>query len=144
VGRGLAGDAVPGFDPPDARALAHSLLPGTALAFLLVEHGSAQPLFDAIAEAGGALLGEGFLTAETGILAEAEVAAAEDAARGIAAAQAAEPGRRCSPWLPKTRQPRQSLPPRRSALPPPLAQSRRWSRPAWWRRHPPLPSGQRR
>ena len=85
-----AGDAVPGFDPADARALAESLLPGTALAFLLIEHGWAQPLFDAIAEAGGALVGEGFLTAETGMLAEAEVAAAEEAVRGIAAAQAAE------------------------------------------------------
>jgi len=85
-----AGDAVPGFDPADARALAQSLLPGTALAFLLVEHGWAQPLFDAIAEAGGALLGEGFLTAETGMVVGAEVAAAEEAVRGIAAAQAAE------------------------------------------------------
>jgi DNA-binding NarL/FixJ family response regulator len=85
-----AGDAVPGFDPADARALAQSLLPGTALAFLLVEHGWAQPLFDAIAETGGVLLGEGFLTTETGMLAEAAVAAAEEAARGIAAAQAAE------------------------------------------------------
>ena len=33
-----------GFGPADAWALAASLLPGTALAFLLVEHGWAQPL----------------------------------------------------------------------------------------------------
>ena len=63
-----AGEGSPGFDPSDARALAESLPPGTALAFLLVEHGWAQPLFDAIAETGGALLGEGFLTSEAGLL----------------------------------------------------------------------------
>jgi DNA-binding CsgD family transcriptional regulator len=79
-----------GFDPTNAAALAKSLLPGTALAFLLVEHGWAQPLFDAIAETGGSLLGEGFLTSEAGLLVGAEVAAMEEAALGIAAAQAAE------------------------------------------------------
>ena len=63
---------------------------GTALAFLLIEHGWAQPLFDAIAETGGALLGEGFLTSEAGLLVGAEVAAMEAAATVIAAAQAAE------------------------------------------------------
>jgi DNA-binding CsgD family transcriptional regulator len=79
-----------GFDPTDARALAHSLLPGTALAFLLIEHGWAQPLFDAIAETGGELLGEGFLTAEAGLLVGAEVAAMDEAVEVIAAAHAAE------------------------------------------------------
>jgi len=93
-GAGLAGrsvgDGSSGFDPADAWALAESLLPGTSLAFLLIEHGWAQPLFDAIAETGGALLGEGFLTPETGLLVGAEVAAMEEAAQVIAAAQAAE------------------------------------------------------
>ena len=79
-----------GFDPTDAVALAHSLLPGTALAFLLIEHGWAQPLFDAIAETGGELVGEGFLTAEAGLIVGAEVAAMEEAVEVIAAAQAAE------------------------------------------------------
>jgi DNA-binding CsgD family transcriptional regulator len=74
----------------DAWALAESLLPGTALALLLVEHGWAQALFDAVSESGGALLGEGFLTAEAGLVVGAEVAALEDAAAVIAAAQAAE------------------------------------------------------
>ena len=74
----------------DAWALAESLLPGTALAFLLIEHSWAQPLFDAIAETGGALLGEGFLTSESGLLVGTEVAAMEEAAEVIAAAQAAE------------------------------------------------------
>jgi DNA-binding CsgD family transcriptional regulator len=74
----------------DAWALAESLLPGTALALLLVEHGWAQALFEAVSESGGALLGEGFLTAEAGLVVGAEVAALEDAAEVIAVAQAAE------------------------------------------------------
>jgi DNA-binding CsgD family transcriptional regulator len=84
------GGGASGFDPTNASTLAESLLPGTALAFLLVEHGWAQPLFDAIAETGGALLGEGFLTSEAGLLAGAEIAAMEEAAGVIANAQAAE------------------------------------------------------
>ena len=78
------------FDRADARALADSLEPGTALAFLLVEHYWAAPLFDAIAETGGTLIGEGFLTAETGLVVGAEVAAMEEAAEVIAQAQAEE------------------------------------------------------
>jgi DNA-binding NarL/FixJ family response regulator len=78
------------FDPADARALAGSLEPGTALAFLLVEHHWAAPLFDAIAETGGTLIGEGFLTAEIGLVVGAEVAAMEEAAEVIAQAQAEE------------------------------------------------------
>jgi len=85
-----ASDGSSGFDPTDAVALAHSLLPGTALAFLLIEHGWAQPLFDAIAETGGVLVGEGFLTAEAGLIVGAEVAAMDEAAEVIAAAHAAE------------------------------------------------------
>ena len=76
------------FDRADARALADSLEPGTALAFLLVEHYWAAPLFDAIAETGGTLIGEGFLTVETGLVVGAEVAALEEAAEVIARAQA--------------------------------------------------------
>ena len=80
------------FDPAGARALADSLQPGTALAFLLVEHHWAAPLFDAIAEAGGTLIGEGFLTSEAGLVVGAEVAAMEEAAAVIAQAQADEAG----------------------------------------------------
>ena len=80
----------PAFDPADAQALAESLRPGTALAFLLVEHHWAAPLFDAIAEAGGTLIGEGFLTSEAGLVVGAEVAALEEASQVIAQAQAAE------------------------------------------------------
>jgi DNA-binding NarL/FixJ family response regulator len=84
------GDDSAGFDLADAWALAGSLRPGTALAFLLIEHVWAQPLFDAIDETGGVLLGEGFLTSEAGSLVGEEVAAMEEAARVIAAAHAAE------------------------------------------------------
>ena len=94
AGEGLmepaADDGSAAFDPADAWALAESLLHGTALAFLLVEHAWAQPLFEAIAETGGTMLGEGFLTPEAGLLVGAEVAAMEDAAEVIAAAQAAQ------------------------------------------------------
>ena len=83
-------DGSAAFDRADARALADSLEPGTALAFLLVEHYWAAPLFDAIAETGGTLIGEGFLTAETGLVVGAEVAAIEEAAEVIARAQAEE------------------------------------------------------
>ena len=96
VGEGLCG-----FDPGDAWALAQSLRPGSALAFLLIEHAWAQPLFAAIADTGGALVGEGFLTSETGLLVGAAVAAMEQTAGVIAAAEAARsqrhtagPGRR--------------------------------------------------
>jgi len=78
------------FDRAGAWALADSLQPGTALAFLLVEHHWAAPLFDAIAESGGTLIGEGFLTAEAGLVVGAEVAAMEEASEVIAQAQAIE------------------------------------------------------
>jgi DNA-binding NarL/FixJ family response regulator len=83
-------DGTAAFDPADAWALADSLSPGTALAFLLVEHTWAAALFDAIAETGGTLIGEGFLTAEAELVLGAEVAAMEEASQVIAQAQAAE------------------------------------------------------
>jgi DNA-binding NarL/FixJ family response regulator len=78
------------FNRAGAWALADSLQPGTALAFLLVEHHWAAPLFDAIAETGGMMIGEGFLTAEAGLVVGAEVAAMEEASEVIAQAQAIE------------------------------------------------------
>jgi DNA-binding CsgD family transcriptional regulator len=78
------------FDPADALALADSLEPGTALALLLVEHNWAAPLFDAIAETGGMLIGEGFLTPEAVLVVGAEVAVMEEASEVIALAQAEE------------------------------------------------------
>jgi DNA-binding NarL/FixJ family response regulator len=78
------------FDRAGAWALADSLQPGAAVAFLLVEHHWAGPLFDAIAETGGTLIGEGFLTADAGLVVGAEVAAMEEASEVIAQAQAIE------------------------------------------------------
>jgi DNA-binding CsgD family transcriptional regulator len=78
------------FDTGDAWALAQSLQPGTALAFLLVEHRWAEPLFDAISQSGGTLTAEGFLTSEAQLVIGAEVAAMEESAQVIAQAQAAE------------------------------------------------------
>ena len=85
-----AGDDSAAFDLAAARVLAESLQPGTALAYLLIEHHWAAPLFDAIAETGGTLIGEGFLAAESGLAVGAEVAAMEEAAAVIAEAHAAE------------------------------------------------------
>ena len=85
-----AGDDSAAFDLAAARVLAESLQPGTALAYLLIEHHWAAPLFDAISETGGALIGEGFLDAAGGLGVRAEVAAMEEAAEVIAEAQAAE------------------------------------------------------
>ena len=94
AGGGPAGpvpaDGLAAFDPAGALALAGSLQPGTAVAFLLVEHYWAGPLFDAIAETGGTLIGEGFLTPETELVVGAEVAVMEEAAQVIAQAQAEE------------------------------------------------------
>ena len=78
------------FDRAGAWALADSLQPGTAVAFLLVEHHWAAPLFGDIAETGGTLIGEGFLTSEAGLVVGAEVAAMEEASAVIAQAQAIE------------------------------------------------------
>jgi DNA-binding NarL/FixJ family response regulator len=86
----LGRDGGVGFDPVDARALAESLAPGAAVAFLLVEHSWAQPLLDVIAASGGAVLGDGFLCSAAASVVGAQVAAIDDAAEAIAAAQFAE------------------------------------------------------
>jgi DNA-binding NarL/FixJ family response regulator/uncharacterized membrane protein len=88
----LAADGAAGLDAVDARTLAESLAPEAGLAFLLVEHRWARPLFDAIADTGGAFLGEGFITEEAQLLVGAEVAVMDNAARAIAVAHAVEAG----------------------------------------------------
>jgi DNA-binding NarL/FixJ family response regulator len=80
AGSGLAG----------VQALANSVDPGTAVAFLLVEHLWAGPLVDAVSAAGGALLSDDFLAGEASLAIAAEVAAVEEASVVIAGAQAAE------------------------------------------------------
>jgi DNA-binding NarL/FixJ family response regulator len=85
-----ADDGSAAFDLAAAWAAAESLQPGTALAYLLIEHHWAASLFDAISATGGTLIGEGFLAAESGLTVGAEVAAMEEAVAVIAEAQVAE------------------------------------------------------
>src|SRR6516164_7304997 len=70
--------------------LANSLEPGSAVAFLLVEHLWAGPLVDAVSAVGGALISDDFLTGDSSLAVGAEVAAVEEASAVIAEAQAAE------------------------------------------------------
>jgi DNA-binding NarL/FixJ family response regulator len=88
---GLLDDTVgSGVDGDGPGALAASLAPGSALAFFLIEHRWARPLFEAIADAGGTFLGEGFITDDADLLIGAEVAAMDEAAQAIADAEAVE------------------------------------------------------
>jgi len=70
--------------------VADSLEPGSAVAFLLVEHLWAGPLVDAVSAAGGALVSDDFLTGDISLAVGAEIAAVEEASAVIAEAQAAE------------------------------------------------------
>jgi DNA-binding NarL/FixJ family response regulator len=72
------------------QTLADSLEPGSAVAFLLVEHLWAGPLVDAVSVEGGALVSDDFLTGDVSLAVGAEVAAVEEASAVIAEAQAAE------------------------------------------------------
>jgi DNA-binding NarL/FixJ family response regulator len=69
---------------------AQALPAGTAVTFLLVEHRWARGAFAALQQEGGSVLGAGLLTPELGLVIDAEVAAVEDGARSVAAAQASE------------------------------------------------------
>lgn len=86
----LAADGARGSDAAAAGTLTESLAPDAVLAFFLIEHRWARSLFDAIADTGGAFLGEGFITDEAELLVGAEVAAMDEAARAIAVAEAVE------------------------------------------------------
>ena len=72
------------------QAVADSLEPDSAVAFLLVEHLWASPLVDAVSAAGGALVSDDFLTGDISLAVGAEIAAVEEASAVIAEAQAAE------------------------------------------------------
>jgi len=80
----------PATDLASVRALAESVDPGTAIAFLLVEHQWAEPLVDAASAAGGTLITDDFLADDADVAVAAEVAAVEEASAVIAEAQAAE------------------------------------------------------
>ena len=93
-GRSAAGDGAAGEPAGSAlagvQALANSVAPGTAVAFLLVEHLWAGPVVDAVSAAGGALVSDDFLAGDASLAIAAEVAAVEEASVVIAGAQAAE------------------------------------------------------
>jgi hypothetical protein len=78
-----------GFTPNDLRALAEELLPGTAAAFVLLEHLWAKPLREAIREAGGLPVAEGFLTPEALAPVAAELLATTQTVDDLTAAQQA-------------------------------------------------------
>jgi hypothetical protein len=73
-----------------AQALAQSLVPGSGVALILVEHRWARSLFDSIAGLGGVVFSEGFIGERTEKLVGVQVAALEDTARVIDAAYAAQ------------------------------------------------------
>ncbi len=73
-----------------AQALAESLVPGSGLALILVEHRWAKPLFDSIADLGGVVFSEGFIGERTEQLVSVQLAAVEDTARVIDEAYAAQ------------------------------------------------------
>ena len=89
AGNGAASEPA-GSGMTGMQALADSVDPGTAVAFLLVEHLWAGPLVDAVSAAGGALVSDDFLAGEASLAIAAEVAAVEEASVVIAGAQAAE------------------------------------------------------
>jgi len=89
AGNGAASEPA-GSGMAGMQALADSVDPGTAVAFLLVEHLWAGPLVDAVSAAGGALVSDYFLAGEATLAIAAEVAAVEEASVVIAGAQAAE------------------------------------------------------
>jgi DNA-binding CsgD family transcriptional regulator len=73
-----------------AQALAQSLVPGSGLALILVEHRWARSLFDSIADLGGVVFSEGFIGERAEELVSVQLAALEDTARVIDAAYAAQ------------------------------------------------------
>ncbi len=89
AGNGAASES-PGSGVAAMQALANSVEPGTAVAFLLVEHLWAGPLVDAVSAAGGSLVSDDFLAGEASLAVAAEVAAVEETSAVIAEAQAAE------------------------------------------------------
>lgn len=74
----------------DVEEIADRLEPGTAAAFLLFEHTWATDFSEAIANAGGRMLAQGFLTQEALLMVGAELQAVAEAQATIRAAQAAE------------------------------------------------------
>ncbi len=79
-----------GVTVADVRRIARDLAPGTAAALLLIEHHWAAGLRDAIADAGGSVILQGFLTLEGLAMVGAEIAATAEAIAAIELADALE------------------------------------------------------
>jgi hypothetical protein len=78
-----------GFALEDLRKLTDEIGPGEYAAVLLVEHVWAARVREAVREAGGRLLGQGFLTPEVVMIVGAELQARADAEAAIELAEAA-------------------------------------------------------
>ena len=79
-----------GVTPEDIRRVGRDLAPGTAAALFLLEHRWAIGLRDAIRDAGGTPVVQGFLTLEGLVMVGAELAAVAEAMAAIEAADALE------------------------------------------------------
>lgn len=79
-----------GVSVADIRRIARDLAPGTGAALLLIEHHWAAGLRNAIADAGGSVILQGFLTLEGLALVGAELAATAEAIAAIELADALE------------------------------------------------------
>ena len=78
-----------GFALEDLRRLTDEIGPGEYAAVLLVEHVWATRLRETVLEAGGRLLGQGFLTPEVSMIVGAEIQARADAQAALELAEAA-------------------------------------------------------
>ncbi len=79
-----------GVSTGDIRRVARDLKPGTAAALLLIEHHWAAGLRDAIFDAGGSMMAQGFLTLEGLAVVGAELTATAEAIAAIEIAEALE------------------------------------------------------
>jgi hypothetical protein len=72
-----------GVTPADIERMGEDLAPGTGALIMLIEHRWAAGLRDAVADAGGRMVAQGFLTPDGLMLLGAELAAAADAIDAI-------------------------------------------------------------
>ena len=77
-----------GLTPSEVQSIADDLPPGGAAALLAIEHTWATGFRDAVAEAGGELIAQGFLTPQALFMVGAEIEAAAEAMAAIEAADA--------------------------------------------------------
>ena len=77
-----------GMTLDDIQSVADELPPGGAAAILLIEHRWATEFRDAVAEAGGEMMAQGFLTPKTLLLVGAELEAQAEALEAIALSEA--------------------------------------------------------